>query len=585
MESDPADSLQPALAESRTDVRQLSRNPALKALGGVAQTVRERLLTPASSAADGMSVRASLRLAFAAVVAGALVIGVFSLFQMGRLNTSTQIIYEQEYTAGQAAEQVRSNILRASRAQTQLLTSSTAAERDTLAKDIEGSLAEVGKKIEIIQGLSSTEESKETAKQLVESIAKWSKRLREYVKLVKEQPLSFMELSPDVASEDAGLVNETRKVEKFVDAMVAQRGQSAQATMTQAAEIYKTSLIWVVGIVLLLIAASIGVGSWVIARLTRQLGGEPAYAKSIASRIADGDLTMEIQLASNDTHSLLYSLHEMQTRLAETMGEIAESSAQVANASREISMGNLDLSNRTEQTAANLQRASASLEHLSGAVHQSANAASQANTLAGSAYAVAESGGKSVAQVVQTMHLIDGSSKKIVDIISVIDGIAFQTNILALNAAVEAARAGEQGRGFAVVASEVRSLAGRSAAAAKEVKDLIGASVANVEVGTKLVDQAGQTMQDIVTSVQRVTGMIEEISATSSEQSADMQQVSSAVAELEQMTQQNAALVEQSAAAAASMSEQAAVLGELVGKFALPEDMGATLALARLPRR
>ncbi|WP_245213916.1 MCP four helix bundle domain-containing protein [Rhodoferax sp. AJA081-3] len=244
----------------------------------------------------------------------------FSLFQMGRLNTSTSIIYEQEYTAGQAAEQVRSNILRASRAQTQLLTSSTAAERDALAKDVEASLAEVGKKIETIQGLSNTDESKETAKQLVEAIAKWSKRLREYVKLVKEQPLSFMELSPDVASEDAGLVNETRKVEKIVDAMVAQRGQSAQATMTHAGEIYKTSLVWVIGIVLLLIAVSIGVGSWVIARLTRQLGGEPAYAKSIASRIADGDLTMEIQLAANDTQSLLYSLHEMQTRLAETMG-------------------------------------------------------------------------------------------------------------------------------------------------------------------------------------------------------------------------------------------------------------------------
>ncbi len=290
----------------------------------LAQTVRERLLKPVGSAIDGLSVRASLGLAFACVVGGALVIGLFSLFQMGRLNASTGVIYNQEYTAGQAAEQVRSNVLRASRAQTQLLTASTAAERETLGKDVETSFADVDKKIALIQGLSTSEESVATAKQLIEAIAKWSKRLREYVTLVKKQPLSYLEMDVKVSLEDAGLLNESRKVEKIVDSLVAQRGQSAQATMLNTGEIYKTSVIWVVGIVLLLVVMSIGVGTWVIWRLTRQLGGEPAYAKAIAKRIADGDLTMEIKLAANDTQSLLYSLHEMQARLAERTEQLRQ---------------------------------------------------------------------------------------------------------------------------------------------------------------------------------------------------------------------------------------------------------------------
>ncbi|QTN29051.1 MCP four helix bundle domain-containing protein [Rhodoferax sp. AJA081-3] len=283
---------------------------------GMAQTMREAI--------DGLSVRASLGLAFACVVTGAVVIGGFSLYQMGRLNDSTRIIYDQEYTAGQAAEQVRGNVLRASRAQTQLLTASTPQEREGLGKDIETSLADADKKIAVIQGLSSSEESVATTKQLVEILAKWSKRLREYVKFVKEQPLSYLEMDVGVSLEDAGLLNETRKVEKIVDTLVAQRGQSAKATLQQTGEIYKTSVIWVIGIVLLLVAMSIAVGSWVIVRLLRQLGGEPAYAKSIANRIADGDLTMEITLAQNDTQSLLYSLHEMQVRLAERTEQLRQ---------------------------------------------------------------------------------------------------------------------------------------------------------------------------------------------------------------------------------------------------------------------
>ena len=569
MESEPNEGLRPALSPSMVEARFAPQTQALKALGGMAQTVRERLLNPANSAADGMSVRASLRLAFAVVVAGALVIGVFSLFQMGRLNASTGVIYEQEYKAGQAAEQVRSNILRASRAQTQLLTASTAAECDTLAKDIDVSLAEVGKKIEIIQGLSTTEESAATTKQLVESIAKWSKRLREYIKLVKEQPLSFMELSPDVGSEDAGLVNETRKVEKVVDDLVAQRGQSTQATMLQTKEIYKTSLVWVIGIVLFLIAVSIGVGSWVIARLTRQLGGEPAYAKSIASRIADGDLTMEIELAKNDTHSLLYSLHEMQTRLAETMGEIADSSAQVANASREISMGNLDLSNRTEQQASSLERTTTNVEQLAAIAKRYADSSTRAAELSGAASQAARQGGEVVTHVFQTIEKITQSTLAIHSNIGAIQSIAFQTNILALNAAVEAAHAGEQGRGFAVVAAEVRDLAQRSATAAKEISALIENSTRQVKEGSQLARSAGQTIADMARTVEQVSTVMEEISGASLEQSEGIAEMNRAIAQIDETTQQNAALVEEAAAAAQSLDEQAQSLDQLVGRFDL----------------
>jgi len=570
METAPTEGLQPALSDGRSEVRLAPKNSAWRAVEGVAQTVRERLVMAGGAAGnDGMSVRASLRLAFAAVVAGALVIGVFSLFQMGRLNASTHVIYEQEYTAGQAAEQVRSNVLRASRAQTQLLTASTAAERDTLAKDVEASLAGVSKEIDVIRGLSTSEESVETTKQLVESIAKWTKRLREYVKLVKEQPLSFMEMSPDVSMEDAGLGNETRKVEKIVDTLVGQRSQSAQATMQSAAHIYQTSLVWVIGIVILLIAMSLGVGSWVIWRLTRQLGGEPAYAKSIASRIADGDLTMEIKLADNDTQSLLYSLHEMQTRLAETMGEIAQSSAQVANASREISMGNLDLSNRTEQQASSLEKTTTNVEQLTAIAKRYADSSTRAAQLSGNASAAARQGGDVVANVVLTMEKISQSTQAIHSNIGAIQSIAFQTNILALNAAVEAAHAGEQGRGFAVVAAEVRDLAQRSATAAKEISALIENSSRQVKEGSQLARSAGQTIADMAKTVQQVSTVMEEISGASLEQSEGIEDINRAIAQIEETTQQNAALVEEAAAAAQSLDEQAQSLDQLVGRFDL----------------
>ena len=320
----------------------------------------------------------------------------------------------------------------------------------------------------------------------------------------------------------------------------------------------------------LVLAALLLTISLVISRnLLKQLGGEPAYAEAITQRIAAGDLSVDITLKPNDQSSLLHALKTMRDNLAGIVGRVRQGSDSVATASAEIAQGNQDLSSRTESQASALEETAASMEQLSATVKKNADNAQQANQLAQSASSVAIKGGAVVTQVVDTMKHINDSSKKIFDIISVIDGIAFQTNILALNAAVEAARAGEQGRGFAVVASEVRSLAGRSAAAAKEIKGLISASVERVEQGNVLVEQAGVTMTEVERAIQRVTDIMGEISAASSEQALGVAQVGEAVTQMDQVTQQNAALVEEMAAAASSLQSQAQELVETVAVFKL----------------
>ncbi|RJG02114.1 methyl-accepting chemotaxis protein [Noviherbaspirillum sedimenti] len=317
------------------------------------------------------------------------------------------------------------------------------------------------------------------------------------------------------------------------------------------------------------IALLMGVAAaFVITRsLLRQLGGEPAYAVRVTEQIAAGDLTVAIDTRAGDQSSMLHALRGMRDSLAALVGQVRNGTEAIASASGQIAAGNLDLSSRTEQQASSLQQTASSMEELTSTVKQNAENARQANSLAQSASDVAIQGGAVVSQVVTTMGSINASSKKIVDIIAVIDGIAFQTNILALNAAVEAARAGEQGRGFAVVAAEVRTLAQRSAAAAKEIKGLIGDSVEKVDAGARLVDQAGSTMQEIVTSIRRVTDIMGEITAASTEQTAGIEQINMAITQMDDVTQQNAALVEQSAAAAQSMQSQAGKLSQVVGVF------------------
>jgi methyl-accepting chemotaxis protein len=314
--------------------------------------------------------------------------------------------------------------------------------------------------------------------------------------------------------------------------------------------------------------ALIAAAGLLIARgVLRQIGGEPAEAIRVMNEVARGNLGVDLHQPAPG--SLLAALQGMVQSLQRTVAQVRDATNALNSASEEIASGNLDLSSRTEQAASSLQETASAMEQLTATVHQSADAATQANRLADSASQVATRGGETMAQVVATMDEISASSRKIADIIGVIDGIAFQTNILALNAAVEAARAGEQGRGFAVVAGEVRSLAQRSAAAAKEIKTLIGTSVDRVEAGTGLVQQAGGTMQEILASVHRVSEIIGEISNAAQEQSSGIGQVNTAVVELDQMTQQNAALVEQSAAAARSLKDQSDQLAQVVQVFRL----------------
>jgi methyl-accepting chemotaxis protein len=310
--------------------------------------------------------------------------------------------------------------------------------------------------------------------------------------------------------------------------------------------------------------------AWGLTRsVTRQVGGEPAEVVLITNRIADGELGVPIETRSGDSTSILAAIALMRERLAHVVGQVRLSSDSIATGSSQIATGNADLSQRTEEQASNLQQTAASMEQLTSTVQANSATARQANELAAGASSAAAEGGTAMSQVVATMQGIADSSTRIGDIIGVIDGIAFQTNILALNAAVEAARAGEQGRGFAVVAGEVRALAQRSAGAAREIKALIGQSSATVETGMRQVEAAGASMDSIVAQVRRVTQLIGEISNASAEQSSGIGQVGDAVSQLDQVTQQNAALVEQSAAAAESLRVQAAKLAEVVSVFRL----------------
>ena len=334
---------------------------------------------------------------------------------------------------------------------------------------------------------------------------------------------------------------------------------------------------------------SLGLTATAIALSARVLQGLVAAlreATQLAGRVAEGDLaTVPPPQRVDEIGDLQRSLAQMVERLRSSLLQVRQAAGSIASGSAEIATGNQDLSQRTEQAASHVQATVSSMTQLTQAVAQSADAAAQANQLAGSASAVAHQGGEAVAQVVGTMNEIHDASRRIADITGVIDGIAFQTNILALNAAVEAARAGEQGRGFAVVASEVRSLAGRSADAAREIKALIGASVDKVESGSRLAQQAGATMTDIVSSVQRVSDIIAEISASTVEQRDGIGQITTAVGQLDQSTQQNAALVEQSAAAADSMRQQAQRLHEVVGLFQLGDTAGPAAAGSMPPAR
>ncbi|MBV8666889.1 MAG: MCP four helix bundle domain-containing protein [Burkholderiaceae bacterium] len=404
---------------------------------------------------------------------------------------------------------------------------------------------------------------------------------RGYVEKIKEQVGAarvtndkFMELSksnPDEAVKHllssaipvtAALQN---TLHEFADLQKAKNKRDEEA----ASQVYRSAVTAMAAGALAALIAS-GVFGFLIARsILRQLGGEPDYTVQVANKIAQGDLVVQIDTRSNDKSSVLYAIKIMRDSLADICSQVHAATHTISSASGQIASGNLDLSSRTEHQASSLEETASSMEELTSTVKLNAGNATEANKLAEQASEFAEKGGEVVDQVVDTMSSINESSRKIVDIIAVIDGIAFQTNILALNAAVEAARAGEQGRGFAVVAAEVRNLAQRSAAAAKEIKALIGDSVEKVDAGTRLVDQAGATMHRIVDSVKGVSNLIAEIAGASGEQSEGIEQINQAIGQMDEVTQQNAALVEQAAAAARALQEQANELSKVVGVFKL----------------
>ncbi len=490
----------------------------------------------------------------------------------GQIAQSDEIARNQESKLFDAATWQGLTTANATRVMTSLVGSDPAVEA-TLKPEIEATTArinEIAKRVEVA-AVSDAEKAGLTRIATTRKTYIDARNLAKATKAAGDADAAKTQLATQVQPALAAYLASQQ-------AYVTLQQELGKALRSQAGQ-DRMRTVWVVVGLMALSVLGLALGTVL---LVRSVCRPMATLQAIAKRVGDGDLDVEIDLQRNDEIGAVnHSLAAMRDALRSIVGQVRQAAESIQVASAEVASGNIDLSQRTEQAAGNLQQTASSLEQLTGNVRQSADAASQANQLAASASTVARRGGEVVAKVVSTMDEINGSSKRIADIIGTIDGIAFQTNILALNAAVEAARAGEQGRGFAVVAAEVRSLARRSAEAAREIKGLIGSSVEKVETGARLVQDAGATMGEIVASVQRVTDIIGEISAAAAEQSHGIVTVNGAVSQLDQMTQQNAALVEQSAAAAESLNDQAQRLSASMQVFRL--STGAAPAAANVP--
>jgi methyl-accepting chemotaxis protein len=511
-----------------------------------------------------MTLKSKLNFSFVALVGLVILIGAFGLFQLASVNAVAKDLANEQLPSVTSLANLRATANQIRRAEAEHVLSKNPAEiaaadarivalRSTLAKQEEAYKPLVAPGDEA-QGFAEYQKLREAFLKSMDAVLVLSRAGEDSFAQARES-----HLTTSGPTFEAWIAAISRLVDINNSSASVAAGQAASTySVAQTASWSLMALAVVVGAILATV---------IVRNVSRQIGGDPEVAVSLARKVADGDLTTEIQLNAGDDQSVLAVLRQMQGKLSGVVSSVLENAHGVATASAQIAQGNSDLSSRTEQQASALEQTASSMEQLGATVRQNSDSAMQANQLASSASEVAKVGGQSVSDVVATMRDISESSQKIGDIIGVIDGIAFQTNILALNAAVEAARAGENGKGFAVVAQEVRTLAQRSATAAREIKTLIATSAERVERGTSQVDMAGQTMQQIVSSIQRVTDIMAEISAASREQSQGVAQVGEAISQMDRTTQQNAALVEQSAAAAESLRSQSERLVGLVATF------------------
>ncbi len=521
---------------------------------------------------SNVTIRVRLWLGFGLLMVLMLAMAASGIARLGQLNGQMKDVIHDKYPKTVVAGDIVDQVNVVARSVRNILLLKNQAQVQSEYERIDGADRALREDMTQLDRLLTDNDSRAALASLVKAQAAYLDKRDEVLTMVRQggKDGAIDVLIDEVRPVQSAYMNAADALIKLQHGMMKAAGDDVEDNYAQA-----RALLMGLAIAGLLAAVAI---AWMI---TRSITAPLDRAVRVAETVAAGDLTSTIDDRGRDeTSMLLRALKKMNERLLEIVSQVRVSTDTIATASSEIARGNLDLSSRTEQQAASLEETASSMEELTATVKQNATHASEANTLAGSASDVARQGGTVVSQVVQTMGAIDASSKRIVDIIGVIDGIAFQTNILALNAAVEAARAGEQGRGFAVVASEVRALAQRSATAAHEIKALIADSVARVADGSKLVEQAGHTMHEVVESVQRVGAVVNEISAAGQEQSAGIEQVNLAIVQMDQVTQQNAALVEQAAAAAQSLQDQAAHLARLVSVFRLAGEAPVLRTLA-----
>ena len=509
-----------------------------------------------------LRVGTQLAVAFGVLLLLTATLGGVAMVALGRVGNASGNLADKWLPGVNHTALVRIGMLETGELEAKLARAADAGYADEYLEKLNAAIARTQKHLKDNEALPREADEAELLAALQKS---WEAYLKVNANVAKMAKAGQMDDARDV-SDGAGKMGLDEAL-TALDRLAQHKFEGAQATSHHAEAVESRAEKVLMGLLALSLLVGASLAVTITTSLRRQLGGEPADAVKLAQAVAQGDLSTRIALRDGDHHSLMAGLVQMQHSLAEVVRTVRQGSENVATASSEIASGNNDLSYRTEQQASALQQTAASMHQLGTTVSQNAENARQADELARQASEVARRGGEAVAAVVQTMREIDGASKRIADITGVIDGIAFQTNILALNAAVEAARAGEQGRGFAVVAGEVRTLAQRSAEAAKEIKNLIARSVERVEQGTRQVDSAGATMDEVVGQVERVTQIMGEINHASMEQSEGVRQVGAAVTQMDQGTQQNAALVEESAASAESLRQQAQQLVQAVAVF------------------